>query len=133
MRKIWTFLSEINRTDQIILGVERSVPSVSQVSPILDRDGSTQLFPEFPGSQWRSLCSWATAALKSSLRETLLVKNNVGALFDTLIIFEGGEIDPCKLILNLEYGLADRYFLIFIYSLKIYWAPKATPYIVELI
>lgn len=109
MRKIWTFLSEFTRTDQMILGVEKTVPSVSDVSPILDRDGASSLFPEFPGSQWQSLCSWAAAALRSSLRETLLVKNNIGALFDTLVIFQGSDIDPCKLILNLEYGLVDRY------------------------
>jgi len=109
VRKVWTFLSEIKYTDhQIILGVEKPVPSSENASLFLDRDGSVILFPEFPASQCTSLASWAEAALSSSLTDTLLVNHTTCALYDTVLCFKGGRVDPTLLLQNLDYAFGDR-------------------------
>jgi len=109
VRRLWTFISESRLPEhQIILGVEKLIPSTSRTSPFLDRDGTSSLFPAWPVSQWHALASWAEAALNVGLKESLLVRQNLGALYDNVVVLKGEQLDPTKLILDLEYALGDR-------------------------
>ena len=116
---MWTFIVELKPLEnQIILGVEKPIPRQAPANLLdrgtgagfLDRDGTTLLFPAFPVSQWAALASWSAAAeAQESVVDTLLVRHNVHALYDTVLHFQGDNIDPVKLINHLDFALADRY------------------------
>ena len=77
VRRLWTFLSEqldsavvsdAAAGRHLILGVLKPVPTQVAESPFLNRDGTTPLFAGFPLCQWRTLASWARAALAAPLK-----------------------------------------------------------------
>ena len=39
------------------------------------------------------------------------MKQNLGALYDSVVMLQGEKLDPTQLILDLEYALGDRYCL----------------------
>ena len=36
------------------------------------------------------------------------MRQNLGALYDNVVVLKGEQLDPTKLILDLEYALGDR-------------------------
>jgi len=109
VRRVWTFMSECKEHQgKIILGVVTPIPDTSFTSPLLDRDGTRSLFPDLTRVQWNTLCSFAEGALNIDLKESLLVKHSVCALFDKVFRFTGSNIDLTKLIEDLSYALGER-------------------------
>jgi len=109
VRRVWTILSEFKEDERkIILGVAKPIPDSSFTSPILDRDATRHLFPDLTRAQWSTLCLFAEGALSVDLKESLLVKHSVNALFDKVVRFTGENIKPTKLIEDLMYALGQR-------------------------
>jgi len=109
VRRVWTFLSECREHGgKIILGVLTHIPDIEFTSPILDRDGARPLYPELTRVQWNALCSFAEGALSVDIKDSLLIKYSMGALFDKVVRFSGSMINVTKLVEELYYALGER-------------------------
>ena len=74
LRKVWSFLAASDFQNQdLILGVASPVPSSTAQSccPILDKAGTSPLFPLMTRAQWRLLVTFASSAPVSYTHLTL--------------------------------------------------------------
>ena len=112
LRKLWSFLAASDFLNQdLILGVAVPVPSSAATSccPILDKAGTSPLFPLMTRAQWRLLVTFASAAQSQGVEKALLVSFKPEAFYDR--IFEVrccGRTSASDIVKKLVRGLVDR-------------------------
>jgi len=107
IKKVWGTLASLPLSNQqLILGVLDPVPA-SGPCPLLDRDGTSALFPALTPAQWGVLVQAASRANGMGVESSLLNSLKTELLFDR--IYEViGEVDVVSLVNNLGKGLGDR-------------------------
>ena len=112
LRKVWSFLasSELQGQD-LILGVASPVPSSAALSccPILDKAGTSPIFPLMTRAQWRLLVTFASAAQSQGVEAALLVSYKPDAFYDRIFeVRDCGSVPASDFVKKLVGGLVDR-------------------------
>ena len=112
LRKVWSFLAASDFQNQdLILGVASPVPSSTAQSccPILDKAGTSPLFPLMTRAQWRLLVTFASSAQSQGVEKALLVSSKSDAFYDRIFEVKGCDVTPaCDIVKKLVKGLVDR-------------------------
>ena len=113
LRKVWSFLAASDFQNQdLILGVASPVPSSAPLlscCPILDKAGTSPLFPLMTRAQWRLLVTFASAAQSQGVERALLVSSKSDAFFDRIFEVKGcGRTPASDIVKKLVRGLVDR-------------------------
>ena len=112
LRKLWSFLAASDFLNQdLILGVASPVPSSAAATccPILDKAGTSPLFPLMTRAQWRLLVTFASAAQSQGVEKALLVSFKSDAFYDRIFEVKGcGRTSASDIVKKLVRGLVDR-------------------------
>ena len=124
VKKLFGYLASADLTDRsLILGLSDPVPArPSLLSPLLSRDGETQLFPGLTYSQWRSLSLLANKSLHQGVEAALLKTCRPDALYDRVYEVRG-DTEVRTLVDHLARGLGDRVSMLALVGGQRAWSP----------